>query len=302
MARPRRERLLQPGPLLCFVDDSVGQSGAQQMFLAGYLNRKAQWAVFSAAWRAALKAPPSIDYLHMVEAQNLRGQFKGWSEADRDRKVLGLAKLIADSRPVSMQVSVSRQTFQAILAPNAPYGLSQPYFTCFYALTLGLARFAHAGGVKDPIAFVFDEQGVLGQDATMVYDWVKAGRPEPWSRLLGPPPTFGDDRSLPQLQAADMLAWHVRRDAEGLDPPGSRPALDLLRGDGRHVMLNLTADILADLARDMRTVPNLDSVRTKRSWRDTRQAILALQAAGAGPPEALNAPSAPDSQSAIAST
>jgi hypothetical protein len=253
------------------------------MFLAGYLNRKAQWAVFVAAWTAALKAPPAIDYLHMVEAQNLRGQFKGWSEADRDQKILRLAQLVADSRPVSMEVSVSRQAFETILAPNAPYGLGQPYFTLFYALTMGLARFIHARGVKAPIAFVFDEQGVLGGDATMVYDWIKAGRPQPWSRLLGETPTFANDRSLPQLQAADMLAWHVRRDFEQRDPPGSRPALDLLRGDGRHVMLHLNADILRDLAREMKKVPNVEMAQTKKAWRELRKTIQALQAAGESP-------------------
>jgi len=50
--------------------------------MAGYLNRANEWRLFDDAWAEELSAKPSIEYLKMVEANGLRGQFGGWSAGD----------------------------------------------------------------------------------------------------------------------------------------------------------------------------------------------------------------------------
>lgn len=80
--------------LQAFCDDSASDKGDKRLFMAGYLDRADRWQLFSEAWLEELQALPSIAYLRMVEANNLRGQFKGWTKKARDQKLKGLARVI----------------------------------------------------------------------------------------------------------------------------------------------------------------------------------------------------------------
>jgi hypothetical protein len=270
--------------LQAFVDDSASDSGDQRFFLCAYVNTAEKWADFSDSWQVAMHAPPPIEYLKMAEAQNLRGQFRGWSAADRDAKVLLLAKTIRRYRPWSVECSVSREEFRRILKPAAPYPLQNPYFGCFYGVIYSVARFHHANGVTVPTDFVFDEQGSVGVDAAMYYQWLKDDLGHDWVGLLGSTPVIRDDKLVLPLQAADMLAWHVRRDREGVDPPNSRPAMDFLLADGGHVIAEIDAATLASWAKKFRRVPGVQDTQSKASWRETKKATLAYLASGNRPP------------------
>src|SRR4051794_29919926 len=82
--------------LQAFVDDSASETGDRRLFLAGYLHNAEAWAMLSDAWERELKKPPSIAYFKMQEAESLdkKGQFAGWSAAERDNKVFALAHII----------------------------------------------------------------------------------------------------------------------------------------------------------------------------------------------------------------
>lgn len=205
--------------LHAFVDDSSSDVGDRRLFLAAYINGAGPWIDFGNKWRATLAQNPEISYLKMSEAQNLSGQFRGWSVSERDAKILQLARVIEETRPWSVFCSISRSEYAKIVAPVAPYPLKQPYFSCFwgiirtaadYHLHLDRGRPANTSPVP-PVEFVFDEQGGLGADAALWYNWLKNDQEPDIARLMGDKPIFGDDKQMAALQAADMLAWHVRR-------------------------------------------------------------------------------------------
>ncbi len=271
--------------LQAFIDDSDSHSGDKRHFLAGYVNTAREWERFATAWDRELRAMPSVEYFHMVEAQNRRGQFRHWSDADINRKVFGLAKLIRNFDPWSIQCSVSGNEYRRIIEPVAPYNLRNPYFACFYGIVICLARFHHDQGIDLPVDFVFDEKGGLGDEAAFFYRYIKDLQVPEIQPLLGSTPIFRDDKKVLPLQAADMLAWHVRRESEGIDSPGSRPAMDFLRADGRHVIVDLTADILESMAEKMRRVPGVKLIQSKSEWRRTKRVMLDLSARGFGPPD-----------------
>lgn len=224
-ARHRREKLLVV--LQAYIDESVSQSGDEMFYMAGYINSAEQWAKFSDDWDAELRAAPSIDYLHMVEATNLRGQFRGWDPADRDRKVCRLAKLIRGYRPWSVEVSVSGKEYREIMKPVSPHLFGGPYFACFYATISVVEKYHRSMGLDVPVDFIFDENGRMGDDTVMMRRWVMDSAPE-LRRILASSPIFRDDKKVVPLQAADMLAWHLRReDEKGDEEP--RAALDYLR-------------------------------------------------------------------------
>jgi len=132
-----------------------------------------------------------------------------------------------------------------------------------------------------PLEYVFDEQDNLGNDAAMWYSWLKEGQEPEIAALMGDRPIFGDDKKMVALQAADMLAWHLRRRHErGLDEP--LPVLDLLTQHGAY--REIDTPTLEGWAEGFRRVPGVEHIQTKGAWRETRAVARAAVAAGAGPP------------------
>lgn len=256
--------------LQAFVDDSASDTGDERYFLACYINTAERWMEFSTAWAAALKAPPSIDYCHMVEAQNLRGQFKGWEPEARNRKIVSLSEVIRQHSPWSAEASLSRRDCKKIMVPAAPYGLSQPFFLCFHLIIDAVARFHRREGIRIPVDFVFDEQGGMGAGAVLFYEMIKEEHPD-LKDLLGSTPVFRDDKAILPLQAADMLAWHLRREAQFPGRSRELPALKNLRAGGKHVIRKFRKRDLKAMALGMRKVPGVSNVQTKAAWQSVKR-------------------------------
>ncbi|MDR6290894.1 hypothetical protein E9232_003420 [Inquilinus ginsengisoli] len=270
--------------LHAYIDDSASDTADRRLFLAGYVNFEHIWSEFSAAWAEELKRPPSIAYFKMAEAQNLSGQFRGWPSGDRDSKLLGLARLPAAFGCWSSHVSISRKDHAEILAPVSPASLKPPYFACWWALIDTMARYhSNLGGtLAPPVDFIFDEQGGAGADAALWFPWLKASQLDvaPW---LGSTPIFRDDKTTAPLQAADTLAWHLRRRHER-GPTEPLPAFGLLVGDGVHAYRDLDRGTLEGLAKGFRKILGVEFVQTKAEWHKTRDVVRAAVAAGLPPP------------------
>lgn len=228
------------------VDDSASDTGDRRFFLAGYINTAPKWEEFADEWARVLRAPPAIDYCKMAEAQNLRGQFLGWSEQKRDAKVNALAAIVRDHSPWSVHTSVSRKEYDAIVAPVAPFPLRHPYTVCFLGILSAASRGQHALGMEPPLPvdFVFDEQNGLEDVAVTTYRWLRDNKEPEIRDLLGATPIFRDDKRVLPLQAADMLAWHIRRSHECWGQENRLAAKLLL---GNHTFIDCKAALLKHL-------------------------------------------------------
>lgn len=268
--------------LQAFVDDSATDAGDRRMFLAGYINTADNWIRFSNAWEHELRRNPSIAYFKMSEADSLNCEFNGWSTTDRDRKVLALAHIIRSSQPWFVYCSVSRTEYAEILAPVAPRNLKTPYFDCFWGIVQTAARYRVEFLPADspPIDFIFDEQGSTGHDAALWYDWLKKEQDPAIRRALGATPVFRNDKDVVALQAADMLAWHLRRHHERSHEIRPIRALLMTHGAG----IDIDAASLAQSARQFRRVPGIRFAQTKKAWKETRASLQALSAAGSPAP------------------
>ena len=269
--------------LQAFVDDSASEFGDKRLFLAGYVDRAERWAALSDAWERELKKHPAIAYFKMTEAENFRGQFKSWSKSDRDRKVLALAGIVDTYRPLAIHCSVSREEYSRIVEPVAPWPLKSPYFSCFWGVIEVTAGYHRSLGVEDvpSVDFIFDEQGRLGDQAADWYRWLKDDQDSSIRDLLGTTPIFRDDKKVVALQAADMLAWHIRRDHER-NGTEIREARQLLIATS--VSKYIDAAALEGIAKKFSRVPSVSIIQTKASWRVTQKAMRAQIAAGLGPP------------------
>lgn len=88
-----------PDTLRAYTDDSGSDIGDRPLFLAGYLNSIENWELFDRLWQEQLLSAPAIRYLKMTEAKGLRGEFAGWADAARDRKLEDMAAVIGALEP-----------------------------------------------------------------------------------------------------------------------------------------------------------------------------------------------------------
>jgi hypothetical protein len=245
-----------------YFDDSCGDERSKTLLLAGCVQKYSVWANFSMSWEAGLAESPRIRYFHMREARKLEGEFAGWKAKDRDAKIRLLAEIAASYNPWTITAWISRTEHTAILKPIAPFMLQQPYFDLFYAVILKLAEWHYEDGVTMPVDYVFDEQGVVGVEAAIWYEHMKAWQKPEIAALMGSTPKFENDKIVLPLQAADMLAWHLRREKDYPQENSSKwptaPVVGLL-----HAEVHMTRDFLIDTAEKMKRVPGVELTRGK---------------------------------------
>ena len=266
--------------LRAFVDDSAANTGDQRLFLAGYLNTADNWERFAVAWDEELCTAPSIDYLKMAEAQNLRDQFDGWSQPERDKKLFDLARVICHFKPFSFQFSVNRTQYYELVRPVSPRGFGNPHFIASFGAVSGLARFAASQKIKTPIDFIFDQQDGVDADIGLFFEYMTQQLPRSVRRLITGTPIFRDDKQFLPLQAADMLAWHVRREHEFCTSPETMPMADLLRCEKGHLVSELPKPMMESWSKQT----GLDQYQSRRQWRTVKQDIARLSSIGFIPP------------------
>ncbi|HWF91953.1 MAG TPA: DUF3800 domain-containing protein [Terriglobales bacterium] len=246
-----------------YIDDSASSEDDEIFLLAGYAQTAPAWAAFSDVWAKTLRQAPSINYCHMTEAEGLKGQFLGWGKTQRDRKLAELANVIVKHDPWSIECFVSRQKYQEIIEPVIAYDLRGPYFSCFYGTIVSLARYHAQTGITLPTDFVFDEQGKVGAEAVLWYEAIKERQKPEIKALMGSTPIFRDDEKVLPLQAADMIAWHLRRRRESRNRAENREVMEILSSLIR-VEVEISETALRQQAEQMASISSLPLVRGKR--------------------------------------
>jgi hypothetical protein len=271
--------------LRAFIDDSAGQTGDQRLFMAGYLHRAEDWAAFSEVWDRELRAWPAIKYFKMAEANNLRDQFdeaKGWTKELCAAKVYRLAEIVEAFAPLSFEFTVNRRVFYDELTSVSPRGLGNPYFsTCFHVIS-GVAQWVAESGTKTPIEFIFDEQDGVDSDMGLFFSYMKSKLPFEAQENVDGVPLFRSDkdpRFLP-LQAADLLAWHLRREHE----KGVKlPLTDMLVFKKGHLAGEIPDEVLRDWAEQQSKMPGISQLQSKEEWRGVKKEIKRLMDLGIDP-------------------
>lgn len=271
--------------LRAFIDDSAAQQGDKRLFMAGYLHRADAWAGFSEAWHSELRSWPSIDYFKAAEAHHLNGQFDykcGWDEAKRNVKIGCLAEIIRHFAPLSFQFSLNRRLFEEQLTPVSPYGFGKPHFQLSHVVVSGIARSAANQGITEPIEFIFDEQDGVSSDVAMYFEGMMEAIPDEARRLIDGTPSFKNDkdkRFMP-LQAADLLAWHVRREHETGE---SLPMTRSLINQDAHLVGELPDESVLKYVDHHSKLPEIGLIQSKQQWRKFKQYAQELRAAGIDP-------------------
>lgn len=267
--------------LQAYIDDSGSEDGERHLYMAGYLHTAEAWSLFSETWQEALEQDPSIEYLKMSEANSLRGEFSGWSEAARDNKIFLLTTVIKYFEPVSFHVSVSRKLFSEHITPNAPYALKSPHFLCVSSIMAVVAKYIDSLPEKVPVDFIFDRQEGVQFDISLFFEQLIGGLSKSEKSLIAKTPVFADDKEFLPLQAADLLAWHLRKQDGALGEAQGNLA-DLLGRE--HFSSEFDEERLEILGRGFARETQKFRPQSKSDWRRMKRNITELLADGFIPP------------------
>jgi hypothetical protein len=109
----------------------------------------------------------------------------------------------------------------------------------------------------------------------------------PWSarNLIRTTPIFQDekDRQFLPLQAADMLAWHVRREHEVCAAPERLPMADLLRSAHGHLVSEIDEPMMKRWAEHHSKLPGIPLLQSKGQWRAIKTEIERISSLGIDP-------------------
>jgi Protein of unknown function (DUF3800) len=208
-----RRRLLLP--IQAFVDESGVKGTDRVLVLAGFISGAEPWLDFSAAWQECLSAAPAIEYLKMSEAAKPDGQFRGWSEKERDDKLAALVQVIKRFPPkLATHISIHLPAFKRFRERiPAPAPVVDPYFFALETILPMICKDAFDLGEREEVDVIFDEHVIFGPRAVMWYPMIREAivSAEPHLESVMPStPLFRNDLKFLPLQASDMLAWLLR--------------------------------------------------------------------------------------------
>jgi len=198
--------------LQVFVDESGrGQSSAAHV-VAGFVASAETWLAFSEDWQAALDADPRLEYLKAREAMHKSGQFAGWSDGDRDRRIDAFLSVIHGHQLVPTRIAVPHKHYARIFKGKVHKKFDNPFWLPTYSVIMVTLRFLASREIDDKVDFVFDQ--VKPREEKLIlsgWNFYRQYAARETKHLIGREPQFDDDRRALPLQAADLHAWHARQ-------------------------------------------------------------------------------------------
>ncbi len=200
-----------------FDDSRVQRNGITGLVVAGYVASAKTWKKFSDEWDAVLQQEPRLDCFHMAEANSRQGIFRKLTRDRLDARVDDLVSVVERHAPAMFGIwcGIVEEHHQEVWG-HAEYPYNEPYHWCFNAVIVSTVGQMKQRGLRDKVRFVFDDQSKLGEHVKpelpkMMKYWTADERDRASTAV-----TFADDKVVLPLQAADMIAWHMQRNA--VDP------------------------------------------------------------------------------------
>jgi hypothetical protein len=191
-----------------FFDDSgIGQSPVY--CLAGLVSNAAVWAEFSNEWSTTLKSPPSLNYWKTTHAISFRGQFTRWDREDRDQKLREFIEIISKYPVVPFAFTVNHGDWIDVFGGHERL---TPYAYMLMTVYRSLGEILAENGLSnEPVDFIFDNQPERISEITRNWSSFVDSAPSHYGGTLKNFPIFENEKKVLPLQAADLVAWYVRK-------------------------------------------------------------------------------------------
>lgn len=182
--------------------------------MAGLVAPAGVWEVFSEKWQTTLDNACLKEPFHMKEFAHFRGQFRGWSEADRKLLFGELIKHIREAQPQPIGAIVSLEDYST-LTPTQQSSFRDPYYLGFQTATRGAAIKAWMEEPPEPVAMVYSYNEEYGTNNNGGAEQLWRMMKKHWEHgnLMGAY-SSATPRELCPLQAADLFAYELSHDFE----------------------------------------------------------------------------------------
>lgn len=244
-----------------YIDDS-GKNDSPAFVLGGVALDVGRLEEFEAAWRSVLANPPAIPFFKMKDANARQGAFKGMSPADRDAKVAALGEVLRIYAVASISVVVRHDQYRRTYKGRLMRWMDEPYQMLFHLIIATAYKLVIEKDLGSTAEFVFDRQ--LSEERALKESLAtfRQGLVKELASFLAADPCHADDKDEVGLQAADMVAWHMRRSWRDSAQAcvNASPAGEVINGlPGSHDFfgedaLRYLAGVAVQLAKNLNTV------------------------------------------------
>jgi hypothetical protein len=198
--------------LRAYIDDSGNDGESPAFVLAGYISTAEHWTLFSDEWQQALDMSPKIDAFKMSEAfgRAWDSEAQEWRDGKFTEKMRLLFRIIEAHVDACIAVSFSWDGFRKARDMFSVSGTasSTPYAIAFARIIHELGARREEFGLTGKIDFIFDKQS---ERRAIRANWDALQDAFNFSDIVNSEPQFLDDHAVKPLQAADLLAWWIRR-------------------------------------------------------------------------------------------
>jgi hypothetical protein len=209
---------------VAFSDEADVGSKDGEFVVCGYVAAETEWPWVARAWQErVLDGPPKIPYLHTNALKTLEWQQRhGIGPNDAENRISEAVRVLASMGRMSALGSIIRKSDLDVFSQHfgkkkkVPLGLNEPDYPCFIAYAvLVLAEVYKIDPSVERVDFVVSRKQKITHHLNGFKDdikeWLETDYPFLASMVGGLIPASMEDQ-LP-LQAADLLGWHIQRNA-----------------------------------------------------------------------------------------
>lgn len=196
-----------------YYDETGDTRDPSQKFvgMAGFVAPADSWRLFERKWKFILNEF-KIPYFHMREFAPSVGVFNGWKGKEDKRQSLfhSLIETIREIKPLPVGCIFSSDDFRALSEQDKKL-IGDPYYLSFLTCLGVPCFFVQNAPPEIRLATVFGEHSLFESKAREFHKYIKAAYAV-GDRLY--PPDFRDMRQFVPLQAADIMAYELYKEAD----------------------------------------------------------------------------------------
>ncbi len=203
--------------ITAYFDDSGTHTTSQIVLLAGLMGTEARLASLERRWRAQLSRPldglkEPLSRFHMVDCQDHRGEFAGWTRTESDYFCHQLQDLIIEADVFGYGAACARKEWDALVTGDLRHILGNPEGFSIRNCFVKALQWAQANTFDPEMTFVFDDRPQSARDARVVFHAYQMQTPSPKLCAI----EFKNSREAVLLQVADMIAWELYQHANDI--------------------------------------------------------------------------------------
>ncbi|RJQ07620.1 MAG: hypothetical protein C4558_09380 [Dehalococcoidia bacterium] len=197
--------------LTCYLDDSGTHLESAHVAVGGLVARQDDWDAFSPRWNEAI-AGMGLTHWHSTDAENLRGEYGGWTRERREEAIRRLLPIVADvPGVVGAGAYVQRNMWERYMPARGREVFGDEYVLANHIIFSFLGERLVAQGIDSDawIAYILDRRKGNGAVIDLFNEAVVLPGVREKYRLYN---AASGDWMLAPLQAADMVAYELYKE------------------------------------------------------------------------------------------